>query len=61
MQFFAVIIHSVINLTKPCNYPKVFDIAYLIYAVTIWMLFANFYLQNYIIKDKRKQKKSRSN
>lgn len=57
LQFVAVIIHSTINLTIPCDFPKVFDVAFLGYGVTILMLFANFYIQSYIIKKQKRKKK----
>ena len=56
LQFIAVIIHSTINLQIQCNFPKVFDLAFLAYGVTILMLFANFYLQSYIVKKDRRRK-----
>ncbi|CAF2320931.1 unnamed protein product [Rotaria sp. Silwood2] len=56
LQFVAIIIHSIINLQQQCNFPKIFDVAFLIYGITILMLFSNFYLQNYILKKKRRGK-----
>ncbi|CAF0744793.1 unnamed protein product [Adineta steineri] len=54
IQFIAVIIHSVINILAPCNFPKIFDLTFLLYGITILLLFANFYLQSYIKKGKRR-------
>ena len=56
LQFVAVIIHSSINLQVQCNFPKVFDVAFLAYGVTILMFFVNFYVQSYINSKNRKKK-----
>ncbi|CAF1564925.1 unnamed protein product [Rotaria magnacalcarata] len=55
IQFIAVILHSSINLLTPCNFPKIFDVAFLVYGMSILLLFSNFYLQNYIKKGKDKK------
>ncbi|CAF2064173.1 unnamed protein product [Rotaria magnacalcarata] len=58
LQFVAVIIHSIVNLRQQCNFPKIFDLSFLIYGITILMLFANFYLQSYTIRKKQHAKQS---
>ncbi|CAF4241384.1 unnamed protein product [Rotaria sordida] len=55
IQFVAVIGHSSINLFTPCNFPKVFDISFLLYGISILLLFSNFYLQSYIKKAKQRK------
>lgn len=60
IQFLAVITHSVVNFTTKCYFPKIFDAAFLIYCITILVLFLNFYIQAYI-KGRRMPKKAKEN
>ncbi|UJR23817.1 hypothetical protein I4U23_026793 [Adineta vaga] len=52
-QFIMVITHSSVNLITPCNYPKIFDVSFIFYGITILVLFSNFYLQSYMKKGKK--------
>nr|QBO55934.1 elongation of very long chain fatty acid 9d [Brachionus rotundiformis] len=48
IQFFAVMIHSLINFNAECSFPKAFSLSYLIYGMIITGFFINFYVQSYI-------------
>jgi hypothetical protein len=41
-----------INLQRPCNFPKIFPIVFLTYGITMLILLANSYLQIYILETK---------
>jgi len=51
-QFFAISVHTCINLWVPCNFPKEFDYMVFVYMITLIILFSNFYIQSYTKKDK---------
>lgn len=54
MQFFAVIIHSFVNLFQPsCSFPKSFVVSYTIYTFMIAGLFLDFYSKSYTNKQKK--------
>ena len=43
------------NIVTPCHFPKIFDMAFLIYGISILLLFANFYLQSYMNNERRRR------
>lgn len=55
IQFFFVLIHSTVNYFAECNYPKGYDIAFIIYGVYITLLFLNFYRKSYSKAKKLKE------
>ncbi|XP_070563174.1 very long chain fatty acid elongase 4-like isoform X2 [Ptychodera flava] len=55
MQFFAVMIHTGINLATDCSFPQGFNIAVVLYALSMILLFGNFYRTSYG-QSKRKKK-----
>ncbi|KAK3089790.1 hypothetical protein FSP39_006559 [Pinctada imbricata] len=46
-QFFLVILHTGYNLTQNCDFPAGFNYAVFIYAITLIILFSNFYSKAY--------------
>jgi len=48
VQFFAVMIHSTVNVFTPCSFPTGFSMSYLVYGIIITLFFANFYVQSYL-------------
>jgi elongation of very long chain fatty acids protein 4 len=59
-QFFAVMVHSIVNTFATCSFPKPFSISYLVYGMVITLLFSNFYMQSYNKKNSEKLIKSKS-
>ncbi|XP_076075641.1 very long chain fatty acid elongase 4-like [Mytilus galloprovincialis] len=55
IQFVSFIIHSGYNLLSGCDFPQGFNIAVLIYSLTLILLFANFYYKSYVQKQKKKK------
>ena len=49
-QFVAVIIHTTINIMADCSYPKAFNYAVVLYALSLIVLFSNFYIKAYVNK-----------
>lgn len=58
VQFFAVMIHSIVNIAVDCSFPKGFAAAYLTYGIIITLFFLNFYVQSYINKSRDAKKSS---
>ena len=57
-QFVAVVIHTGINMFHgDCNFPQGFNVAVFLYAISLIMLFANFFVKSYTNKQKTKQQK----
>ena len=54
-QFFAVMVHSIVNTYAACSFPKGFSISYLVYGMIITVLFTNFYMQSYLQKQSEKK------
>ncbi|KAL4608241.1 elongation of very long chain fatty acids protein 4-like [Arapaima gigas] len=48
LQFFVVTIHSDCNYFAECDFPDSFNAVVLAYALSLIMLFTNFYYQNYL-------------
>ncbi|XP_060076375.1 elongation of very long chain fatty acids protein 4-like [Ylistrum balloti] len=46
-QFFAVILHTGYNMTTDCDFPVGFNYAVFIYAITLVLLFSNFFKKTY--------------
>ncbi|XP_069126862.1 very long chain fatty acid elongase 4-like [Argopecten irradians] len=46
-QFFAVIVHTGYNMTTNCSFPTGFNYAVFIYAITLVLLFSNFFKNTY--------------
>nr|ALC76388.1 elongation of very long-chain fatty acid protein a [Nerita melanotragus] len=47
MQFVAFVIHTGYNLTTDCEFPDGFNYAAFLYAISLLILFGNFYYQSY--------------
>ncbi|KAK7089276.1 hypothetical protein V1264_024822 [Littorina saxatilis] len=56
-QFLAFLIHSGYNLTVDCDFPKGYIIAVFAYAVSLIILFGNFYYRTYTLKQREKRSK----
>ncbi|KAL3868979.1 hypothetical protein ACJMK2_041724 [Sinanodonta woodiana] len=52
-QFFAVIIHTGINLCVECNFPAGYNVAVILYAFSLILLFGNFYRKTYRSKSEK--------
>ncbi|XP_021370680.1 elongation of very long chain fatty acids protein 4-like [Mizuhopecten yessoensis] len=50
-QFFAVILHTGYNMTTDCDFPIGFNYAVFIYAITLVLLFSNFFMHTYTSKE----------
>ncbi|KAK3606191.1 hypothetical protein CHS0354_010837 [Potamilus streckersoni] len=46
-QFFAFLVHTSINLVTECDYPKEYCLAVFLYAISLILLFGNFYRKTY--------------
>ncbi|XP_076439832.1 very long chain fatty acid elongase 4-like [Babylonia areolata] len=57
LQFMAFLVHSGYNLTIDCDFPRGYTIAVFAYAVSLIILFGNFYYQTYTLKTREKKKK----
>ncbi|XP_033629683.1 elongation of very long chain fatty acids protein 4-like isoform X2 [Asterias rubens] len=55
-QFFAVIFHTGYNLTIDCDFPQGFNYAVFFYAISLVVLFSNFYAKSYFSKKEGKLK-----
>ncbi|WAR24476.1 ELOV4-like protein [Mya arenaria] len=53
-QFLAFVVHMGYNLTIECAFPKGYTIAVFIYAISLIILFGNFYYRTYSSKKKTK-------
>lgn len=58
LQFLVIMVHSIVNVSSSCSYPKGFSWAFVIYGVFITALFTNFYIQSYRLKTKKKPTKT---
>ncbi|XP_071502102.1 very long chain fatty acid elongase 4-like [Diadema antillarum] len=47
VQFFMVLLHTGVNIFVDCSFPKGFDYAVFLYAVSMVLLFGNFYSKAY--------------
>jgi len=47
IQFCAIIIHLIIGMTTPCDFPFVLNCYVIVYCVTLIALFTNFYIETY--------------
>ena len=57
LQFIAFLVHSGYNLTIDCAFPRGYTIAVFAYAVSLIILFGNFYYQTYTRKQHELKKK----
>ncbi|XP_076075633.1 very long chain fatty acid elongase 4-like isoform X2 [Mytilus galloprovincialis] len=55
-QFMAFVIHTGYNLITDCDFPQGFNVAVFIYAITLILLFGNFYYHSYLEKQREKKK-----
>ncbi|KAL4235653.1 hypothetical protein ACF0H5_004048 [Mactra antiquata] len=53
MQFFAFVVHTGYNLLIDCDFPRGYNIAVFLYAISLIVLFGNFFSRTYIDKKKR--------
>ena len=52
-QFFAVVIHTGINMTQAdCDFPQGFNYAVFLYAISLIVLFSNFFQKAYRKKER---------
>lgn len=58
MQFLAFVVHTGSNIVIDCDFPKGYSIAVFIYAISLIVLFGNFYYQTYSRKMNDKSLKS---
>merc|ERR1712080_78221 len=58
MQFVTFFIHATFPLFIDCNFPKVFSYTILFHGAMFFLLFANFYRQNYTKKDAKRKLES---
>ncbi|CAH1772236.1 unnamed protein product [Owenia fusiformis] len=54
-QFFIVVAHTGYNMTIDCNFPQGFNYAVFFYAITLIILFGNFYYKSYVEKKATKK------
>merc|ERR1712010_130856 len=54
-QFVTFFIHACFPLFIECDFPKIFSYVILFHGAMFFVLFANFYIQSYIKKEKRKE------
>jgi len=54
-QFVTFFIHACFPLFIECDFPKIFSYVILFHGAMFFVLFANFYIQSYIKKGKRKE------
>ena len=47
MQFIAFVVHTGYNILSDCDFPKGYSIAVFIYAISLIVLFGNFYYHTY--------------
>ncbi|KAK7488445.1 hypothetical protein BaRGS_00020230 [Batillaria attramentaria] len=55
IQFFAFLVHTGYNLSIECDYPQGFNKAVFAYAISLILLFGNFYYQTYTLKKRQKK------
>lgn len=56
-QFVAVVIHTGVNmLQRDCDFPQGFNVAVFLYAISLIMLFANFFRKTYSRRKTKEQK-----
>ncbi|XP_072052023.1 very long chain fatty acid elongase 4-like [Amphiura filiformis] len=51
LQFFAVVFHTGYNMTTDCPFPQGFNYAVFLYAISMIILFGNFYAKSYRKKE----------
>lgn len=51
-QFFAFVVHTGYNLVTDCDFPQTFNIAVFIYAISLIVLFGNFYYRAYTLRQR---------
>jgi len=54
-QFVTFFIHACFPLFIECEFPKIFSYVILFHGAMFFLLFANFYRQNYTKKDSKKK------
>ena len=54
-QFVAFVIHTGFNILTECDFPKGYSIAVFLYAISLIVLFGNFYYQTYNKKARQKK------
>jgi len=56
IQFFFVMVHSIVNVFSECSYQKGYSIAFISYGLFITALFMNFYIKSYSQSPKKQRK-----
>ena len=46
-------IHTTYNMNMICNFPQCFNWGALLYAISITILFANFYHKEYVVRQQK--------
>ncbi|XP_797869.3 elongation of very long chain fatty acids protein 4 [Strongylocentrotus purpuratus] len=57
VQFFLVLFHTGFNIFVECSFPKGFNYAVFLYAISMVLLFGNFYSKSYRKKEKTEKAK----
>ncbi|XP_031569543.1 elongation of very long chain fatty acids protein 4-like [Actinia tenebrosa] len=58
LQFCTVFCHGIVSLKRKCKFPLWMQYALLAYMVSFLVLFSNFYLHSYIVKNQHSKKSS---
>ncbi|XP_046353443.1 elongation of very long chain fatty acids protein 4-like [Haliotis rufescens] len=56
-QFLAFVVHTGYNLMTDCDFPRGFNIAVFLYALSLILLFGNFYYRAYTLRQREAKKK----
>ncbi|XP_064606299.1 very long chain fatty acid elongase 4-like [Liolophura sinensis] len=56
LQFILFVVHTTTNLLVECDYPQGYNIAVFIYAISLIILFGNFYYKSYVAKRTQSKK-----